>query len=100
MPSHRTDLAAQDRMFVALAHPQRRQILLVIRFRGGSMTAGEIAERFSCAWPTTTRHLRTLENAGLVRVQKNGRERIYELDSVRLKRIVGDWLRWFERKLP
>lgn len=39
------------------------------------MTAGEIAERFSCTWPTTSRHLRVLESAGLVRVEKRGRAR-------------------------
>ena len=72
MAGRATDLAAQEKVFAALAHPQRRQILLVIHFRGGTMTAGQIADRFSCSWPTTTRHLRALESAGLVRVRKSG----------------------------
>ena len=59
-------LADVEAVFAALAHPSRRQILLVLRFRGGEMLAGEIAERFACAWPTTTRHLRILESAGAV----------------------------------
>jgi len=59
------------------------------------MTAGEIADRFSCTWPTTTRHLRVLETSGLVRVSKRGRERIYQLEVRRLRAITGDWLRWF-----
>ena len=53
-----------DVVFVVLAHLSRRQILLVLKLRRGAMTAGEIVERFSCKWPTTTRHLRALENAG------------------------------------
>lgn len=85
-----------ETVFSALAHSQRRQILLVLRFRGGEMTAGEIADRFSCSWPTTTRHLRTLERAHLVRVKKHGRERVYQLDFPTLRTIVGNWLDWFD----
>jgi DNA-binding transcriptional ArsR family regulator len=82
-------------VFDALAHPRRRQILLILRFRGGRMAAGQIAERFSCAWPTTTRHLHILEAAGLVRVVKKGRERVYRLEARRLRAVAGAWLAWF-----
>ncbi len=88
-------LADSDAVFRALAHPSRRHILLVLRFRGGEMTAGEIAERFSCRWPTTTRHLRELEGAGLVDVERRGRERIYHLNTRRLQSVTGEWLDWF-----
>lgn len=85
-------LADVDEVFKALAHASRRHILLVLHFRGGEMTAGDIAGRFGCSWPTTTRHLRVLEAAGLVRVEKRGRERIYRLDRGRLARVAGRWL--------
>lgn len=85
-------LADWDAVFRALAHPSRRQILLILHFRGGRMTAGEIAGRFACSWPTTTRHLGVLERAGLVRVSKAGRERIYELDRRRLCSVTSGWL--------
>ena len=91
-----SELEQTETVFKALAHPQRRQILLVLRFRGGEMTAGEIAERFACSWPTTTRHLRILERARLVRVKRRGRERVYQLDLAKLRAIVGRWLHWFE----
>ena len=90
-----SELAQTEAVFNALAHPQRRQILVVLRFRGGEMTAGEIAERFGCSWPTTSRHLRILERAKLVRVMKRGRERVYKLDHSKLRAIVGKWLDWF-----
>jgi DNA-binding transcriptional ArsR family regulator len=83
-------------VFAALAHEQRRHILLTLKFRGGEMTAGDIADRFACSWPTTTRHLRVLESAGLVSVEKRGRERIYKLETARLRGIAGGWLAWFE----
>jgi DNA-binding transcriptional ArsR family regulator len=39
-----------------------------------------------------------LESAGLVRVEKRGRERMYRLDTERLLRVAGDWLDWFRDK--
>jgi DNA-binding transcriptional ArsR family regulator len=89
------ELQDLDRIFAALAHSSRRQILLVLKLRGGAMTAGEIVERFSCKWPTTTRHLRTLKSAGLISVRKEGRERLYELNQNRLIPMVTAWLKWF-----
>jgi DNA-binding transcriptional ArsR family regulator len=62
------------------------------------MTAGDIADRFHCSWPTTTRHLRVLESAGLVTVEKRGRERIYKLQTERLLAVAGGWLEWFGRR--
>jgi DNA-binding transcriptional ArsR family regulator len=88
-----TRLADVESVFKALAHASRRHILLVLHFRGGEMTAGEIASRFGCTWPTTTRHLRVLQDAGLVRVEKRGRERICRVDRERLADAAGGWLR-------
>lgn len=93
-------LADTNAVFRALAHPSRRHILLVLRFRGGEMTAGEIAERFSCRWPTTTRHLGELEGAGLVDVERRGRERIYHLNTRRLQSVTREWLDWFGTDTP
>ena len=94
----RRELDEVDQIFAALANASRRQILLVLHFHGGSMTAGEVASRFACRWPTTTRHLRRLEDAGLVRVERSGRERHYTLDRRQLRRVVGNWLGWFSRR--
>lgn len=91
-----SEIRQTETIFNALAHAQRRQILLVLRFRGGEMTAGAIAERFSCSWPTTTRHLRILEHAKLLRVKRQGRERVYKLDLPNLRDTVNKWLGWFD----
>src|SRR3954466_5667500 len=90
-------LAALDAVVTALAHPARRQILMTIHLRGGSVSAGDIAARFAHSWPTTTRHLGVLEASGLLEVEQSGRARIY---SVRLERldVVKEWLAWFSRK--
>jgi len=82
-------------VFACLAHASRRHVLVVLEQRGGSMSAGEIADRFECSWPTTTRHLQKLERAGLLRVEQQGRERIYRLDAAKLLRVVRRFLEPF-----
>jgi len=90
------ELRDLDVVLRALSHASRRHVLVVLLARGGRMGAGDIARRFSCAWPTTSRHLRVLEAAGLVRVERQGREWIYVLEADRLRGVVGGWLRHFE----
>jgi DNA-binding transcriptional ArsR family regulator len=89
------ELEEIEGVFSGLGHASRRHILLVLHYRGGQMTAGEIADRFDCSWPTTTRHLKRLQGAGLLRVESRGRERVYTLDRERLERVAGGWLRRF-----
>jgi len=91
------EVEAQAAVFGALAHPSRRHVLVVLHARGDRLRASEIAERFSCSWPTTSRHLKVLEEAGLVTVEQAGRERFYQLEAERLQEVVGDWLSTFER---
>jgi DNA-binding transcriptional ArsR family regulator len=95
LTSHAAEkLEALDAVVAALAHPARRQILLTIHLRGVA-TAGEIAGRFAHKWPTTTRHLRVLEEAGLVRHERRGRTRLYTVDKSKLA-LVTEWLGWFD----
>jgi DNA-binding transcriptional ArsR family regulator len=91
-PRGLADLEDLDSVFNALAHEARRTILSVLLARGGKMTSGAIAARFECAWPTTTRHLRVLQDSGLVRVEARGRERVYRLDVGRLRTVAGTWI--------
>jgi DNA-binding transcriptional ArsR family regulator len=90
------ELDELERVFAALAHASRRQILLVLHARGDRVRAGDIADRFACSWPTTTRHLNVLVEAGLVSVEQDGRERFYRLETDRLRRVAGGWLAHFE----
>lgn len=85
-----------DVVFSALANASRRHILLVLHYRGGELTAGEIAGRFGCSWPTTTRHLGVLRDAGLIEVEQQGRQRIYRLNRKRLEGVAARWLENFQ----
>jgi DNA-binding transcriptional ArsR family regulator len=86
-----------DEIFDCLAHPTRRQILLTLHFWGGAMTAGEIAGRFEHTWPTVSRHLAELRDAGLVEAEAVGRERHYHLQR-RFISVVEEWLGWFNAR--
>lgn len=76
----------------AVADPVRREILL--RLRGGWLTAGAIASAFDISRPAVSRHLRVLREAGLVVDQVVGRLRIYRLDVGPLAELER-WLALF-----
>jgi DNA-binding transcriptional ArsR family regulator len=81
-----------DVVFAAIAHGARRNILAILSHLGGELPSGYFAARFAHSWPTTTRHLKVLEDAGLVRVRREGRGSFYRLDRDRLWQVVGNWL--------
>jgi DNA-binding transcriptional ArsR family regulator len=66
--------------------------LVILSHLGGELPSGYLAARFSHSWPTTTRHLAVLENAGLVVVRREGRSAFYRLDRPRIERVLGTWL--------
>lgn len=80
-----------DRTFGALSDPTRRRILE--RLAGGQCRAGQLAAPFSMSLPAISKHLRVLENAGLVRRHRLGREHRLELTTGPLR----DALRWMEQ---
>jgi DNA-binding transcriptional ArsR family regulator len=81
-----------DRVFLALAHEARRQVLLLLGQRGDELPSGYLAARFQHSWPTTSRHLKVLEEAGLVEVRRQGRSSNYRLNRAHLEHVVGGWM--------
>jgi DNA-binding transcriptional ArsR family regulator len=92
------ELAEFDGLFRALAHATRRHILIVIEANGGRVTAGRIAERFAHTWPTVTRHLGILRDAGLVEIEVMGRERFYAINRELLFRAGRGWFDHFQQR--
>lgn len=76
--------------FHALSDPTRRQILQELR--RGPRTSGEIADRFESSWPTISRHLSVLRDAGLVLSEKSGQQVIYELNTTVFHDLVEQLL--------
>jgi DNA-binding transcriptional ArsR family regulator len=63
--------------FAALVDPNRLQIVEMLR--DGPASVGEIAERLVFRQPQTSKHSKTLADAGLIRVQPVAQRRVYEL---------------------
>jgi DNA-binding transcriptional ArsR family regulator len=77
-----------------LADPHRRQVLELLRERPRSVN--ELTERLGLTQPGTSKHLRTLRQAGLVRVRADAQRRFYELNPAPLAEL-DDWLAPYRR---
>ncbi len=78
--------------FRALADPTRRAILDLLRT--GSRTSGEIAEQFGSSWPTISRHLSVLRDAGLINAEKDGQFIRYELATTVFQDVLKALAAW------
>lgn len=78
--------------FRALADPTRRAILDLLR--GGTRTSGEIAEEFGSSWPTISRHLSVLRDAGLINAEKEGQFIRYELATTVFQDVLEKLAAW------
>jgi DNA-binding transcriptional ArsR family regulator len=78
-----------DAVFRALSDPTRRKVIENLSAKSASVS--ELAGAHRMALPSFLEHLKVLEGAGLVRSQKVGRVRTYELATENL-RIAEDWL--------
>ena len=79
-------------MFRALADPTRRQILRLLR--DGPRGSGEIADAFSSTWPTISRHLAVLREAGLVAAERHGQMISYGLNMSVFQELVQHLVDW------
>ena len=78
--------------FRALGDETRREILKMLR--AGPRTSGEIASKFNSSWPTISRHLSILRDAGLVVTERRGQEIYYELNTSVFQDLVTHMLGW------
>lgn len=83
--------AQLDRSFLALSHPARRTI--VERLAGGTATVGEASRGLGLSKPAVSKHVRVLEDAGLIRRQVEGREHRLRLEA----EPMSEAGRWIER---
>ncbi len=80
--------------FNAIAEPQRRDILVLLR--AGERPVTDLAQRLGMSVPGASKHLRVLREVGLVRVRGAGKQRLYGLDARGL-RPVHEWTGGFEQ---
>jgi DNA-binding transcriptional ArsR family regulator len=86
--------AALDLVFRALADPTRRRMLRSLA--SGERTVSELAEPFRMSLPAVSKHVRALEDAGLVRRTVRGRTHYCRLNPKPLS-TAHEWLSFYER---
>lgn len=81
-----------DRMFQALADPLRRGF--IEQLARGPASVSELAEPADVQLPAVLKHLRVLEESGLVSSEKHGRIRTYRMRPNALRSVDG----WIEQR--
>lgn len=87
-----------NRVFKALADPTRR-FLLDLLFEREGRTLRELEAEVEMTRIGVMKHLRVLEDAGLVITQRSGREKLHFLNSVPIKLIHDRWIGKYERRV-
>ncbi|WP_019516336.1 metalloregulator ArsR/SmtB family transcription factor [Sphingomonas sp. Mn802worker] len=75
-----------NEVFDALAHPIRRKVLEMLR--GGSMSAGALAQAFPVSKPTMSAHFAKLKGAGLIQSESRQGSIIYSLNLSAIEEVV------------
>jgi DNA-binding transcriptional ArsR family regulator len=89
-----------DATFSALADPTRRRILQ--RLAVGDASVGEVGALFDVSAPAISRHLRVLEESGLVSREKQGRVHRLHIEREAMNEALGwiaHWGRFWESRL-
>ena len=84
-------LTPVDEVFKALADPTRRSLLDEL-FRRDGQTLSELDERFAMTRFGVMKHLKQLEEAGLVVTKKRGREKLHFLNPVPIRLVHDRWV--------
>jgi DNA-binding transcriptional ArsR family regulator len=84
-----------NRAFASLADPTRRAILA--RLALGEATVSQLMEPFELSQPTISKHLKVLEDAGLIERGRDAQRRPRKLAATALK-DVADWIEPFRRQ--
>ncbi|SDT68160.1 ArsR/SmtB family transcription factor [Actinoplanes derwentensis] len=86
-----------DRVFKALADPSRRFLLDLLFVRDGR-TLTELESELEMTRFGVAKHLKVLEEAGLVVVRRSGREKLHYLNPVPIRQIHDRWIDKYTEK--
>src|SRR5687768_15441066 len=84
-------MSEDDRVFKALADPTRRFLLDLLFTREGR-TLTELESEVEMTRFGVAKHLKVLEEAGLVVVRRSGREKLHFLNTVPIRQIHDRWI--------
>ena len=81
-------------IFQAIADPTRRAILVLIALH--AMTPNTMAEKFDMTRQAVSKHIKVLQESGLIKPQQSGREIYYSFNPQKMKEL-DKWLESFRR---
>lgn len=84
------------RVLKAIADPTRRQIFHALILGATALPITQISNQFEISRQGVTKHLKILEEAGLIEIEGKGRERYCRADANPLKQINA-WVAFYER---
>ncbi|MEQ8520490.1 MAG: metalloregulator ArsR/SmtB family transcription factor [Cytophagales bacterium] len=85
-----------DRIFKAIADPTRREIFHALVIASAAMPISQIAQNFEISRQGVTKHIKSLESAGLISIESKGRERLIQANPKELK-SVSEWLAFYDK---
>jgi len=83
------------RTLKAIADPTRREIFHALVLASTALPITQISNQFEISRQGVTKHIKTLEEAGLVQITSKGRERFCHADTQPLQ-VVNQWLKFYE----
>jgi len=83
-------------LFKAIADPTRREIFHALVVAASALSITQISTQFVMSRQGVTKHIKTLEEAGLIRIDTKGRERFCYAQPKPLKE-VNEWLQFYEK---
>ena len=90
MPDH------LNKIFKSMADPTRREIFHLLLLASTALSITQISDRFEISRQGVTKHIRMLQEAGLINMTEKGRERFCTANAQPLK-AIQDWINFYER---
>lgn len=84
------------KLFKAIADPTRRDIFHALVLATSALSITQISNQFEISRQGVTKHIKTLEDAGLVYIDSQGRERFCNANAKPLKEL-SKWIKFYEQ---
>ncbi len=81
-------------VFQAISDPIRREIILLLSEK--NLTLNGVTQNFKISRPAISKHIKILEECGLVTIEQQGRERYCNVNPEPLNEVY-DWLSYFDK---
>lgn len=85
-----------NKIFKAIADANRREIFHMLVVAGTALSITQLSEKFEISRQGVTKHVKLLEEAGLVNIESKGRERFCKANPKQLE-VVKEWIAFYDK---